>query len=45
MADNKQNIGEKDWNKINLSEEYEVHDWSEKFVRTRDELIQSVKKI
>ena len=45
MADNKNQVGKQDRDRINLSEEYEVRDWSKKFNVTAEELKQAVKKV
>lgn len=43
MADNKSKTGKPDRDRINLSEEYEVQDWSSKFGVTKEELKAAVK--
>lgn len=45
MTDNKKNVGKSDRDRISLSEEYEVQDWSKKFGVTQEELKQAVKKV
>lgn len=44
MADNKEKVGKQDRDRISLSEEYEVRDWSEKFGITPDKLREAVKQ-
>ena len=41
--DNKQNTGSPDRDRINVNEDYELQDWSEKFGVSRDELKEAVK--
>ena len=41
--DNKQNTGSPDRDRINVNEEYELQDWSEKFGVSHDELKEAVK--
>ncbi len=43
MSDDKSKTGEPDRSRINLSEDYEVQYWSEKFEVTPDELKAAVK--
>jgi hypothetical protein len=43
--DNKQNIGSPDRDRINVNEDYELQDWSEKFGVSRDELKAAVKAV
>lgn len=38
MPDSKKNVGKPDRDRINLSEDYEVRDWSEKFGVTPEQL-------
>ncbi len=45
MADNKNQVGKQDRDRINLSEEYELRDWSKKFNATAEELKQAVNKV
>jgi hypothetical protein len=45
MSDNKQNIGNPDKSRINLSEDYEVRYWSEKFGVSHEELKTAVKEV
>lgn len=45
MPDNKKNIGKPDRDRISLSEEYEIQDWSKKFGVTPDELKNAVKQV
>jgi hypothetical protein len=45
MSDNKKNVGKPDRDRISLSEEYEVQDWSKKLGVTHEELKQAVKKV
>ena len=45
MADNKKNIGSPDRDRISLSEDYEVQDWSKKFGVTPEELRKAVKQV
>jgi len=45
MPDNKKNVGKPDRDRINLSEDYEVRDWSEKFGVTPEQLRQAVKQV
>jgi hypothetical protein len=45
MSDDKSKKGPQDRNRINLSEEYEVRYWSEKFRVTPERLRQAVQKV
>ena len=45
MADNKKDVGSPDRDRINLSEDYEVQDWSKKFGVSPDELRTAVQKV
>ena len=45
MADNKDFIGKPDRDRISLSEEYEVQDWSKKYQVTPEQLREAVKKV
>jgi hypothetical protein len=45
MADDKTKKGPQDRSRINVSEDYEVRYWSEKFGVTADELRAAVKKV
>ena len=45
MADSKKNVGRPDRDRISLSEEYEVQDWSKKFGVTTEELKKAVKQV
>jgi len=45
MADNKDNIGRPDRDRINLSEDYEVQDWKKKFGVSSQDLREAVKKV
>ena len=45
MADSKKNIGKPDRDRISLSEDYEVQDWSKKFGVTTEELKKAVKQV
>jgi hypothetical protein len=45
MTDSKKNIGKPDRNRISLSEDYEVQDWSKKFGVSAEELKKAVKKV
>jgi hypothetical protein len=38
MSDDKTKVGQADRSRINLSEDYEVRDWAERFGVTQDEL-------
>ena len=44
MADDKHKTGA-DRKRINIHEDYEVHDWSKKFGVSREQLIEAVKKV
>ena len=43
MSDNKNTVGNPDRQRINLSQDYEVQDWSKKFGVTPEELRKAVK--
>lgn len=45
MSDDKNQTGGEDRRRINLSEDYEVRDWSEKFGITEDRLRAAVDKV
>ena len=45
MVDNKRKKGRPDRNRINVEEDYELRYWAEKFVVTRDELKEAVRKV
>ena len=45
MADNKNNSGRPDRDRISLSEDYEVRDWSKKFGVSPEELKKAVKQV
>ena len=45
MADTKKNIGKPDRDRISLSEDYEVRDWSQKFGVSAEELKKAVKQV
>ena len=45
MADSKKNIGKPDRDRISLSEDYEVRDWSKKFGVSPEELKKAVKQV
>ena len=45
MADNKKEIGKADRDRISLSEDYEVQDWSKKFNVTPEKLKRAVKEV
>ena len=45
MPDDKKKPGGQDRTRINISEEYEVKDWSKKFGVTQDELKKAVAKV
>ena len=45
MPDNKKNVGKPDRDRISLSEDYEVQDWSKKFKVTAEELKKAVKQV
>jgi hypothetical protein len=45
MADNKNNSGRPDRDRISLSEDYEVRDWSKKFRVSPEELKKAVKQV
>ena len=45
MADDKNKTGQLDRDRISLSEDYEVQDWSEKFNVTPTELRDAVKEV
>ena len=45
MADDKSKTGGPDRERINVNEDYELRDWSEKFGVTPDELKTAVKKV
>lgn len=44
MSDDKNKTGNPDRARINLSEDYEVRDWAEKFGVTEDELREAVQQ-
>ena len=44
MPDNKKSVGKPDRDRINLSEDYEVQDWSKKFKVTPEVLKKAVKE-
>jgi len=43
--DNKQKVGSPDRDRINLSEDYELEDWSKKFGVTKEQLKSAVKAV
>ena len=43
MTDNKKNVGKADKDRINFSEDYEVHDWLKKIGVCHEELNEAVK--
>lgn len=43
--DNKKNAGTADRDRINVNEDYELRDWSEKFGVSKDELKAAVKAV
>lgn len=43
--DNKKNVGSPDRDRINVNEDYELRDWSEKFGVSKDELKAAVKAV
>ena len=45
MTDNKKNTGKPDRDRISLSEDYEVQDWSKKFGVSAEELKKAVKQV
>jgi hypothetical protein len=45
MADNKSKSGGQDRKRINVTEDYELRDWSKKFGVTPEELKDAVKKV
>ena len=45
MSDNKKTIGNPDRLRINLSEDYEVQDWSKKFGVSAEELRKAVQAV
>jgi hypothetical protein len=45
MSDNKQEHGEPDRSRINLSEDYEVRYWTEKFNVTKEQLAVAIGKV
>jgi len=45
MSDNKKTVGNPDRLRINLSQEYEVQDWSKKFGVSTEELRKAVKAV
>lgn len=45
MSDDKKKVGKADRDRINLSEEYEVRDWAEKYNITPKELRDAVNEV
>ena len=45
MSDDKSKLGRPDRNRINMNEDYEVRDWSEKFGVSKEELATAVKRV
>lgn len=45
MSDDKRNPGRPDRDRINVNEDYELRDWSEKFGVSKEELAAAVKKV
>ena len=45
MSDDKRKPGRPDRNRINVNEDYELRDWSEKFGVSKEELAAAVKKV
>jgi hypothetical protein len=45
MADDKSKVGGQDRKRINLSEDYELRDWSKKFGVSAEELKRAVAKV
>jgi len=45
MSDSTDKIGKPDRDRINVNEDYELRDWSEKFGVTPDELKRAVQKV
>jgi hypothetical protein len=45
MADDKGKTGKPDRDRININEDYEVWDWSEKFGVTHQELLEAVQTV
>ena len=45
MSDDKTKSGGQDRSRINMSEDYEVRDWSKKFGVTKEQLAAAVKKV
>jgi hypothetical protein len=45
MADDKNQTGSPDRERINVNEEYELRDWSQKFKVTPEELKRAVEKV
>ena len=43
--DSKQNIGGQDRDRINVNQDYELQDWSDKFKVSREELKEAVKAV
>jgi predicted DNA-binding protein YlxM (UPF0122 family) len=43
--DSKQNTGSQDRDRINVNQDYELQDWSEKFKVSREELKEAVKAV
>ena len=45
MSDDKRNPGRPDRDRINVNEDYELRDWSEKFRVSKEELAAAVKRV
>ena len=45
MADDKGNPGRPDRDRIDINEDYELRDWSEKFGVSKEELAEAVKRV
>ena len=45
MSDDKRNPGRPDRDRIDVNEDYELRDWSEKFGVSKEELAAAVKKV
>ena len=45
MADDKRNPGRPDRDRIDVNEDYELRDWSEKFGVSKEELAAAVKRV
>ena len=45
MSDDKSEVGRQDRSRINIHEDYELRDWSNKFGVSQDELKKAVQKV